>query len=204
MKFLLPVGGIVDKRFGIITAPNHFGVIAGIAAGMDWGADLGCVNGPDYVKRIDVSKTVEWITKMEPYKSTCLFLAGGDSVGNAPETLALYPKFSVNFTGWSGAYVAQDGSEDLEFPTDFDALFVGGTTEWKLSAAAESVIKRAQTLGKHIHIGRVNWGARYRHFNLLAGSEDFTCDGTRTRFEGTQKAIAAWAGYQSQSSLFDW
>lgn len=201
--FLLPVGGVIDYRFGILTAPNHFGIVAGIVAGMPWAADLGCTDGPGYIKRIDVSKTVEWLAKMEPYRSTCLFLAGGDVVGNAAKTLELYAGFASNFPGWPVAYIAQDGSESLTIPETCAAVFIGGSTDWKLSASAITVIRKAQTIGKRIHIGRVNWGARYNHFNLLEGSEDFTCDGTRTRFDGTKKTMAAWAGYQSQSPLFN-
>ena len=39
MMFLLPVGGIVDYRFGIMTTPGHKGVPVGITAGMKWAAD---------------------------------------------------------------------------------------------------------------------------------------------------------------------
>lgn len=52
MKFLAPVGGNVDF-YGIITAPNHRGVPAGIKAGLPWAGDLGCLMGPDFVKKID-------------------------------------------------------------------------------------------------------------------------------------------------------
>ena len=68
--------------------------------------------------------------------------------------------------------------------------------------AAVSVIKRAQRAGKHIHIGRVNWGRRYRLFAVLQGSEDFTYDGTRSRYDGREKTLRAWRGYEAQSPLF--
>lgn len=201
MRFFLPVGGIADSRFGIITAPNHKGIPAGIVAGMEWAGDLGCLQGPDYVKKIDFNKTILWLKKMERFRPKCLFIAGADIVGNAAQTLETYAEFSRYFDGWPLAYVAQNGAEDLPFPDGCVAVFIGGDTLWKCSQGAVDVIKRAQAQGLHIHIGRVNWGKRYRHFRLLAGSDSFTCDGTRTRFDGTGKAVKAWGEYQHQPPL---
>jgi len=201
MIFLVPSGGFVDHRFGILTAPNHKGIVSGIVAGMVWAADLGCVDGPAYVKRIDVPKTAQWLERMLPYRDKCLFIAGGDVVGNAAATMVEYPAFERQFYGWPVAYVAQNGAETLPIPATCAAVFIGGDTQWKMSAAATSVIKRAQVMGKHVHIGRVNYKSRYQHFRVIEGSERFTCDGTRIRFE-RDKAIVDWYGYQLQNPLF--
>lgn len=201
MKHLLPVGGIVDNRFGILTAPNHKGVPAGIVAGLSWAGDLGCLQGPAYVKRIDFDKTLLWLKTMERFKAQCLFMAGADIVGDAQATLDTYEEFERYFDGWPLAYVAQNGAEGLPFPAGCVAVFIGGDTTWKCGEGAASVIKRAQAQGLHVHIGRVNWGKRYRHFSLLTGSDEFTCDGTRTRFDGTAKTIKAWLEYAAQESL---
>ena len=200
MRFLLPVGGIVDHRFGILTAPNHTGVPIGIQKGMDWAGDIGCLDGPSFVKRIDLDATYRWLTdEMSPYWWQCLFIAGSDMVGGAKRTLEAFEQFSIRLGGWPLAYCAQDGQEDLPFPSQaWEVLFVGGTTEWKLSEACYSVIQRAQALGKRIHIGRVNWWKRYAHFRAMPGSEDWTCDGTRTRFNGTRRTVAAWADYMER------
>jgi hypothetical protein len=138
---------------------------------------------------------------MLPYRSNCIFLAGGDIVCDAKATLETYEEFEHYFSPWPLAYVAQNGAEDLPIPDSCSAVFIGGDTEWKCSMAAVSVIKRAQALGKHIHIGRVNWGKRYRIFRVLAGSEGFTCDGTRTRYDGRLKTLAAWHSYENQAPL---
>jgi hypothetical protein len=138
---------------------------------------------------------------MSTYFDKCMFIAGGDVVGDAKKTLEAFTVF--HFSGWSLAFCAQDGQEDLDFPPfGWSTLFIGGTTEWKTSPAAVECIKRAQVLGKHIHIGRVNWGRRYRMFARLEGSEEFTYDGTRQRFDGIEKTIREWAGYQAQPPLF--
>jgi hypothetical protein len=188
--------------YGIMTAPNHRGIPAEIISGSPWAGDLGALIGPDYVKKIDFRRVADWLPTMEPYKNKCLFLAGGDVVGNAVATLETYAEFERYFTGWPLAYVAQNGAENLPIPETCAAVFVGGDTVWKESMAAVSVIKRTQSLGKHIHIGRVNWYARYKLFRVLAGSEFFTCDGTRPRFDGREKTIAAWNAHQSQPPLF--
>ena len=200
MKFLYPGGG-KSKMYGVITAPNHKGIPFGIVNGKPWAGDLGALMGPDYVKKINLSKVAEWLPVMRPYKPQCLFLAGGDVVGNADATLETYAEFGRYFTDWPLAYVAQNGAENLPIPADCAAVFIGGDTQWKESIAAVSVIKRAQVMGKHIHIGRVNWGRRYRLFATLEGSEYFTCDGTRTRFDGREKTEKAWLSYEAQKPL---
>lgn len=201
MKFLYPGGGTSDT-YGIITAPNHKGIPSGIVGGLPWAGDLGALTGPDYVKKINLAAVADWLPVMRPYKSRCLFLAGGDVVGDAIETLETYDEFEHYFEDWPLAYVAQNGAESLPIPNSCAAVFIGGDTEWKCSAAAVEVIKRAQALGKHIHIGRVNWGERYRLFRLLDGSEHFTCDGTRPRYDGREKTLTAWRGYEAQPPLF--
>lgn len=204
MRFLVPVGGVTDGVYGIITAPNHKGIPAGIKAGLPWAADVGCLDGPSYVKRVNVSETLTWLENdMMPYRDKCILVAGCDVVGDAAETMAAYEEFSRYFTsgGWPWAYVVQNGAELLPIPQDCAAIFIGGDTDYKESMTAVSIIKRAQAMGKHIHIGRVNWKRRYNLFNVLEGSESFTCDGTRTRYDGTEKAIRAWNGYEAQRPL---
>jgi len=196
--FLLPVGGITDDRFGILTAPNHTGVPIGIVQGMPWAADLGCLDGPAFVKRFDRDVALPWLGEtMGPYRQTCLFVTVPDVVGDASATLKRYLETALHLVGWPLAYVAQDGQEALPFPEvpGFGTLFVGGTTKWKLSESCRSVIVTAQQSGKRIHIGRVNWRKRYNFFATMHGSEGWTCDGTRTRFEGTNRTIMAWARY---------
>lgn len=200
MRFLYPGGGIVTA-YGIITAPNHKGIPAEIIRGKLWAGDLGALQGPEYVKKISLSAVAAWLPVMRPYQSRCLFLAGGDIVGDAATTLETYAEFEHYFTDWPLAYVAQNGAENLPIPATCAAVFIGGDTEWKESMEAVSVIKRAQTMGKHIHIGRVNYERRYRLFSMLEGSENFTCDGTRPRYEGREKTLAAWRGYEAQKYL---
>lgn len=197
MRFLIPSGGQQTVvAYGIITAPNHRGVPAGISAGLPWAGDLGCLRGPDFVKKINFSAVARWLPKMVHYRNKCLFLAGADIVFDAEATLESYEEFRHYFDGWPLAYVAQNGAENLPIPADCAAVFIGGDTAWKESYEAVSVIQRAQKMGKHIHVGRVNWWRRYELFRGLPGSDDFTCDGNRQKFDGLEKTLNAWRRYE--------
>lgn len=202
MKFLIPVGGVVDFRFGILTTPARADggfIPMGIRSGMPWAADNDC-----FRHAFAADRYFAWLASMKPWRSTCLFVSAPDVVGDAIATRDLFEEWSCSheFDGWPLAFVAQDGQEDQPLPDPqlWAALFVGGSTKWKLSAGAADCIMAALILGKRIHIGRVNWGIRYRHFAAMPGSEDFTCDGTRTRFDGVDKALSDWASLMQKGS----
>lgn len=201
MKFLYPGCGS-SAMYGVLTSPGY-GIATGIAAGKPWAGDIGALEGPTYVKRINPGKAIQWSERMRSYVKTCLFLAGYDVVADAKRTLEAYAEFESCFPGWPLAYVAQNGAEHLPVPASCAAVFIGGDTRWKESLEAISVIKRAQALGKHIHIGRVNWYARFKRFQVLSGAEHFTCDGTRPRFDGRDNAVRSWLGYESQPALIE-
>ncbi len=198
MKFLAPVGS-ETTAYGIITAPNHYGIPGDIKRGKPWAGDLGCLMGPDYVKKIDFNKVVDWLPKVTPYASKCIFMAGADIVADAKGTLEAYEEFKYYFGDWPLAYVAQNGAENLPIPDDCAAVFIGGDTAWKTSYEATVFIKRAYKLGKHIHVGRVNYWRRYELFRALPGSDNFTCDGTRTRYCGTKNTLIAWGEYERRT-----
>ena len=110
----------------------------------------------------DAQIPVEWVTLP-------------DVVGDARETNALFEKWHDQIY-LPRAYVAQDGSEDLCLPWDqFECLFIGGTTEWKLSRCAESVVFEAKHRCKVVHMGRVNSQKRLRYaYQLGCDSIDGT------------------------------
>ncbi len=193
MKFLAPVGGMVDA-YGILTSYAHKGIPAGIVSGMRWAGDNCAYTGTD------AARFLAWLVTMQPYRAACLFVAVPDVVGDAAATMAQYLAWAVQMAGWPLAFVCQDGQQPQDIP-DCAALFIGGTTAWKESQAAIDCIREGQRRGLHIHIGRVNWWRRYAMFRVLEGSEHFTCDGTRTRFEGTERTLAAWRNYEAQAPL---
>jgi hypothetical protein len=162
---------------------------------LPWAADNQAFN-----QGFKPDKFFPWLEKMETYRSTCLFIVVPDVWGNAIETMQRWRHWRPHFNGWPLAFAAQDGQELFRMPPDYQTLFVGGGNDWR-KTGARTCIKQAQAAGKKIHIGRVNWGKQYKMFLLLKGSEEFTCDGTRTRYDGVEKALHAWAGYQAQPPL---
>lgn len=195
MRFLVPVGGISRGVYGILSSYKHKGVPVGIVDGLPWAGDNCAFTG------FDPEQFSAWLQRMEAYRATCLFIAVPDVMGDAAATLARYDVWSEAMGSWLLAYVGQDGSEEYAIPSSASALFIGGSTAWKESQAAIEMIRRAQARGLHVHIGRVNWQRRYSMFAILAGSEQFTCDGTRQRFEGIEKTLRAWKQYEDRQPL---
>jgi hypothetical protein len=198
MKFLVPVGGVTDNAFGILTTYQHHGIVAGIRAGLVWAAD-NCA----FSDKFDADRFVTWLEGMSEWRATCLFVVTPDVVGDSQATLRQWHKWQPRLTGWPLAFVCQDGQQPQDIPVDCDVIFIGGTTTWKLSESATACIRWAQTNGKGVHIGRVNWGKRYAHFRIMKGSEHFTTDGTRTRFEGTERTLRAWKQYMGRIPLIE-
>ncbi len=55
------------------------------------------------------------------------------------------------------ALVTQDGMKVKSIDFDrLDAVFIGGTTEYKMSQDSVDIIKKARSLNKWVHVGRVN------------------------------------------------
>ncbi len=109
----------------------------------------------------------------------CLFMTAPDVVGDAGATLELFKQWRkvIVWFGLPVALVAQDGLERQRVPwSRLDALFIGGSTEWKLGTAAAALAHEAKQRGKWVHMGRVNTRRRLEY----AGSLDVdSVDGTQ-------------------------
>jgi hypothetical protein len=89
------------------------------------------------------------------------------------------------------AFVAQDGCTPDSAPWDLmDCLFIGGSTEWKMSPRAFAVADEARQRGKWVHVGRVNSWSRFESWSDRADS----CDGTFLAFGPAVNAprVASW------------
>jgi hypothetical protein len=116
------------------------------------------------------------LERHKPRQERCRFVALPDVVGSARRTLEVFDYWQNRLPGWKKALVAQDGQESLPIPWDqIDALFVGGTTTWKLGKHAADVIRAAKAVGKWVHVGRVNMPARFEYFDGLGAD---SIDGT--------------------------
>lgn len=128
------------------------------------------------------------LDRLSPQRDRCLFVAVPDVVGSARRTLEVWSWWSLRMHGWPLALVAQDGAESLPIPWDqLAAVFIGGSTDWKMSDYASQIIKAAQLLGKRTHVGRVNTRERWAHFEKLGVD---TADGTGvSRYDWMLNAI---------------
>lgn len=101
-------------------------------------------------------------------RAACLFVTLPDIVGSARRTVEVFHHWRTKMVGWRVALALQDGIEDIEIPWALvDAVFVGGSTSFKMSAQAASAIKAALLFGKWVHVGRVNDPERFAHFEAL-------------------------------------
>lgn len=126
-----------------------------------------------------------------------------DPVATLAESLPWLAK--IRGLGVPVAFVAQDGCEhgDLIPWGQFDVLFLGGSTEWKLSPGAAAVAAEARRRGLSVHMGRVSSRRRTRIADALGCD---SVDGTYLRF-GPDKNLPTLLGWVDElhrsPSLFD-
>lgn len=169
-----PTAVLSSARWGHIVTPSKWG--NSIQGGRLWCMDNGVFTGK-------FSEADFWgkLRQMEPYRDTCLFVVAPDVVANAIATMSAYRHWGarIKALGWPVAFVAQDGQELFDFPPEYDVLFIGGSTEWKMSTAADDCIFKAKAAEKWVHVGRVNSQKRIRHFQLMGVD---SVDGTTVCF----------------------
>ena len=122
--------------------------------------------------------------------ANCLFVAVPDIVGSSRRTLEVFERWKPRLSGWRLALVCQDGQEHLPIPwDDIGAIFIGGSTNWKLSDPAAQIVKAALALDKWVHAGRVNHPERWTYFEELGAH---SADGTGiARYTHMRAAIAS-------------
>lgn len=141
-----------------------------------WAADNGRFSAPqDYTDEI----YLDWLARRN--KKTCLFATAPDVLADHYATVELSrPLFPMlRAAGYKPAFVVQDGWNDLTTPWhEFDVLFIGGTTDFKLAYGGEA-IRIGRLRGKRVHMGRVNSFTRLR---LAAAAGCHSADGTFLKF----------------------
>ena len=113
------------------------------------------------------------INNQHEVRGQCLFAAVPDKVGSHKDTLSMWNDYQHIADGYKKAFVAQDGFD--EWPSNADAIFLGGSTEFKDSYEADQIVTAALKENMHVHIGRVNTIERFYHFHELGAH---TCDGS--------------------------
>jgi hypothetical protein len=134
----------------------------------------------------------------------CRFVVAPDVVADAAATLERSGPWlgRIRSAGRRVALVAQDGLTPAGTPwAAIDALFVGGSTEWKLGPPARELITEARRRGVWVHIGRVNTARRYA-YALAVGAD--SVDGTFLAFGPTTNLprLAGWLRQAEQLALF--
>lgn len=116
------------------------------------------------------------LAKHESRKDLCRFVAAPDVVGCARLTLDCFRYWQPRLAKWPVAFVCQDGQEVLDIPWDnCAAVFIGGTTDFKLGKYAAAIVRASKVIGKWCHIGRINTPGRLDYFEDLGAD---SCDGT--------------------------
>lgn len=175
-----------------------------VEAGRTWCAD----NGVFADKYPGDDAYLDWLFNLLPLAEDCRFVVAPDVVGDAAATWArarpMLPR--IRALGLPVAFVAQDG---LTYPScglpwgEFDVLFIGGTTEWKLGATARGIAAEAKEQGKWVHMGRVNGWGRLRYARQIGCD---SVDGTYLAF-GPDKnlpRLLAWlAEVNAQGLLWE-
>lgn len=185
---------MTNSVIGAILTPNQGNRLP---AGVTWVADNGCFS----TNYVGDDKWLAWLTKHQPEADRCVFATAPDVVGDAATTLQRSAPFLpvIRALGYPAALVAQDGLEHLPVPWEsFDALFIGGSTDWKLSKAAADLVTEAKTRGKHVHMGRVNSHRRWAYAEHIGCD---SVDGTFLAFgpDANLSRLQTWIG---QPSLF--
>jgi len=125
-----------------------------------------CADNGAFSKNFDETQWLKFLERNAEDQVLCAFATAPDVVGDAVETLKRSASWyqPVRELGYKVALVGQDGLESLEIPWDeFDAFFIGGSTEWKLGSHAREIAQAAQGRGKWVHMGRVNSYKRARY-----------------------------------------
>jgi len=171
----------------------HIGILASVRRGGRkdilgtklWAADNECFNGA-----FEAESFTRWLDGRTQYCDTCRFILAPDVVGDSGATMARFAEWEpkIHGLGLPAALALQDGMTAGTVPWDsLEAVFVGGSTAWKLGRDALAICQQAQERDKWVHVGRVNSIRRIRAFWGVADSFD------GSMFDRWHKTWTAWA-----------
>lgn len=190
---------LTDGVIGLLNTPKNNYIIRD---GWVWAADNGCFNEKTYVGD---EKWFAWLGKYtDTQKRTCLFATAPDVVGDHAATTERSRPWipRIRSLGYRAAFVAQDGMTTDNTDWDFDVLFIGGSTDFKLGDTVKKLIEEAHTRRIPVHVGRVNSKRRFLAFAHLGCASS---DGTFLGFgpEVNLPKLLGWIDeYHQQPSLF--
>lgn len=147
------------ENLGVLCSPRR--VYGDELEGWTWAADNDAYSSWDTGRYRDMLARIRG-------REGLLWVTAPDVVGDWMATDRLYGQWRDELQGLPVAYVAQDGLQGQHVPwREITALFVGGTTEWKLGEQAARLVREAKHRGKWVHMGRVNSFERMRYARWL-------------------------------------
>lgn len=169
---------LVGPVVGRLLTPRHFSNVEAID--YPWAADNDCFNG------FQERRYVAMLDALARATGRPLFVSVPDVVADSAATDQLWDVWAPRLVdrGLPAAYVMQDGCVSVrDVPADAAAVFVGGTTHYKLSESTARLIAAVKDRGMHVHMGRVNSLRRIR-YAASVGCDSI--DGTKwSRFTDT-------------------
>jgi hypothetical protein len=175
-KRILALGlPLTPDRYGWLLTPAHTMTTQGLH-GLPYAIDNEVYTGKYHPSKW--TRNVKRMRRTHGYEP-CLFTVAPDVVADAAATLASFHEWEpwIHRLGLPVALAAQDGIEHLQdhIPWDrFEALFIGGTTAWKLSEPTAALMYQAHQRGKWVHAARVNSRERLDAFRHKPDSIDGT------------------------------
>src|SRR5262249_10270455 len=134
---------------GHLVVPNAGNRMRAIlSTGLPWAADNAAFSG------FDAAAFCSMLGRITGHLG-CRFVASPDVVGDAAATLRLFAKWAPvpGELRLPVALVAQDGLEGLTIPWEqIRAVFLGGSTAWKLGPAAAAIAAEAKRRGLWVHL----------------------------------------------------
>jgi hypothetical protein len=118
-----------------------------------WAADNGC-----FAEKWDEKVWLSWLQSHET-PSEALFATVPDVVADHDLTVARWGDYhaTVSSLGYKPAFVLQDGAVMETIPWEtMGCLFIGGSTDFKLSDTARMFCAEAKARRIWVHMGRVN------------------------------------------------
>lgn len=148
-------------NLGVLSSPRRFYKETEGVTRWPWAADN------DAFSKWDADKYRRMLDAIQPIPG-CLFVTAPDVVGDAAATLSQFHEWkpTLQAVGQPVALVSQDGLDDPPWD-EFDALFVGGTSQWKLGEPSAELVREAKRRGKWVHMGRVNSFRRVTYAKAL-------------------------------------
>lgn len=152
-KSLPSVQRMNSPNLGRLLQPRHMSSVPKtVEAGVPWAADNDAFGGFKVAPYLKMLATIA-------HQPGCLFVTAPDAVADAWTTLCWFMRWLpiIKACDLPVAYVLQDGIEGAGVPwTQTDAIFIGGSTEFKLGPKVRSLVVEAKRRGKYVHMGRVN------------------------------------------------